>query len=420
MVAFRYKALDASGSPTEGQIQANSLQAAEDKLHEKRLTPLYLVQVGGAPTASATKSESPSLQAVNGGSPLSIGGPRRAKPEEVTDALRSMEVMLRAGVPLAESLDTLIENAPGAAIRTMADRMKTSVMEGKSLGESMRQFPDMFPEAVCQMVGVADEGGQLGNALEAGRKFLEQRAHTAKTVKGALVYPIMLMFICTGTMLFFLLFIMPTFGKTFEGMQIKLPITTVVLLALGDFLSKNMMLVMGGTIGLVAGGMFALRVPTIRAAVERFTYRIPLVGAIGRDLAMARTVRTLASLVSTNLPIIPAIDQSGRVAGWPRLADAMASVKDAVERGETLARALADTKVFPAMIVQLVSVGERSGQLAPLLGTASEQLQDRAERKLKGVLSLLEPAFIVIMGLVIGLMTLSILMPLFALNQGIK
>jgi type IV pilus assembly protein PilC len=135
---------------------------------------------------------------------------------------------------------------------------------------------------------------------------------------------------------------------------------------------------------------------------------------------MARTVRTLASLVSTNLPIIPAIDQSGRVAGWPRLADAMASVKDAVERGETLARALADTKVFPAMIVQLVSVGERSGQLAPLLGTASEQLQDRAERKLKGVLSLLEPAFIVIMGLVIGLMTLSILMPLFALNQGIK
>lgn len=410
MVSFRYEALDSNGAKVSGEIKANDLHAAESRLGERHLVPLYVVEAGSGTSKAAKPIAS------NGARPRKL----KASIDEINDLLRSMQVMVKAGVPIVEALNTITEHASSPTMKVIANNLKTDMLEGLSFDQAMRKHPLVFPEIVCEMLAAADEGGQLGKALGGAISYMEQRAQTKKAVTGALVYPVMLLSICIGTFLMFLVFILPTFGKTFEGLQVKLPATTTFLLALGGFLQKNFGLVFLGTIAGVVGLKFLLKIPSVATKVNAGLYRAPIFGKVMQQMAMARTMQTMGSLTATNIPIIRAIQFSGKVSGYPKLRTAMEVVEDRVQNGDSVAEAMQKSKIFNPMTIQLVSVGEKSGQLADLLTTSAEQLHGVAERKLKAALSLLEPLLILFMGLVVGLLTLSILLPLFTLNQSIK
>ncbi len=414
MSAYKYKAYDPEGKPVTGEVVAATVQEAEAKLASQRLSPVYLVQGG--------KSDAKSAASGSGESKLSAIrlGKKKTSVDDICDLLRSLSIMARSGVPLVDSLETLLVNASHEGIREVVESMKADVLGGKSLAIAMGAHPLAFPDIVCEMVGVSDEGGRLADALEAAMDYLEQKSAVKKTVTSALVYPVMLLGICGLTFLGFLVFIMPTFAQTFEGMNVKLPAITQMLLGFGQFLQKNLLIV--GIGGIVLGGATPaiLKLPKVRAVVTMITYRTPLVGPLVKSMALARSTSTLASLTSTNIPIIRAIEYAGKVAYYPPLVEAFDGVRLKVENGGTLAESMQTSDTFPPMAVQLVSVGERSGRLSDMLHTASRQIQSQAERRLKAVLVVLEPLLILAMGAIIGTLTLSILLPLFSLNQSIR
>ncbi len=413
MTVFRYKAFQADGNAVIGELSAPSQEVAEAKLHEQKLSPVYVVQGGKAPVERSLKNKAEAYK------PKRFRR-NRVTNEDICDLLRSMAVMCKAGVSLVDSLDTIIVNASNEAMEDIGKRVKADVLAGKSLSRGLEAFPQYFPDIVCEMVGVADEGGQLAQALTNATNYLEERNQVKKTVGAALVYPLMLLGICGLTTLGFMVFILPTFAQTFAGMNVKLPAITQMLLNLGTFLQKNLTLLVITLITLPLAARKILRIPRVKDAISNLTYKLPIAGPVVQLMALARASSTLASLMGTNIPIMLSLEYAGKVAYYRTLVQAFDKVRSDVESGSTLAEAMGATHAFPPMTVQLVSVGERSGQLPELLQTASEQLQAQADRRLKAMLALMEPTLIVFMGGLIGTLTLSILMPLFQLNSNIK
>ncbi|MBA4291540.1 hypothetical protein C0431_01075 [bacterium] len=409
MISYQYEAVDRSGKRMKGAIQAPNLSAAEAKLDAQRLTPLYVVEGGSELTVENLSQQQ-----------FRFYKRTKASPDEIIDILRSLAVMIKSGVNLIESLDTISQHATSEPAKQVAAQLRQSILDGQSIDLAMRNIPDAFPDVVCEMLAVADEGGNLAKSIYGAIHFMEQQQKTKTSIKSALVYPAVLMSVSIVTLLLFMIVILPTFGKTFEGLNVKLPAITQILLSTGEFLKSNITSLIIGLVMAVIGAKYALRLPKVKAFVNTATYRIPMFGKVLQELALARSVQTFGSLLETNIPVMMAIQFAGRVAGYHPLTQAYSAVESRVENGDTIADSMAKTKAFPAMTVQLVSVGEKSGQLAPLLITAGEQSQESAERKMKAVLSLLEPMFILVMGAIVGALVLSILMPLFSLNQSIK
>jgi type II secretory pathway component PulF len=409
MISYRYEALSANGQKTKGEIQAATVEQAERKLEQQNLVPLFVIE-GGANSSSTPKASSLNFSF----------GKRKASLDDIVDMLRSLQVMIRSGINIVEALETIGEHSASEAIKDIANRIRNEVLEGQTLDRAMRKIPEAFPEVVCEMMAVADEGGHLAKSIESAIQYLGYQAKTRKIVGGALVYPIALLGISVVTLLLFMIVILPTFGQTFDGLNVKLPFITAFLLKAGQILKENVGALLIGTIVFGVGLKFAVRIPQVKLFLNAASYKIPIFGKVLRELALARSISTFGSLMETNIPIITAVEFSGKVAGYGPLVKAFETVADRVQNGDTIADSMGKTGAFPAMTVQLVSVGEKSGQLAELLLTASSQTQEAAERKMKSVLSLLEPAFILVMGGIVGALVLSILMPLFSLNQSIQ
>lgn len=417
MIAYRYQALDPQGNRVSGEIHAPNTEAVEAKLEEKRLSPLYVVRKDDSQKTKPSP-ESPTAVPQLKSNPLFQRD--KLKLDESIDLLRSLQVMVRSGVTLVEALETIADHASSPVVQKTARTVKDAVLQGASLDTAMRKVPNAFPEIVCEMVAVAEEGGRLAYSLQGAIDYLEQSAHTRKTVGGALIYPVVLVGICFATFFLFVVFILPTFGKTFEGLEVKLPLTTTFLLNLGTFLQDRLPWVAATAVAAAFAIRALVKAPATRGYVANLTYRLPLFGTVLQLLAVSRALQTFGSLLATNIPVIRAIQYAGRVAAYPPLTSAFGSVETAVRNGENIADAMQKTHAFPPMIIQLVSVGEKSGQLPDLLVTSAEQLRDSAQRKMKSALSLFEPLLILMMGAVVGLLTLSILLPLFTLNQSVR
>lgn len=409
MISFQYEALAENGEKRRGEIKAPNLNAAEAKLDAQKLTPLYVVEGSQSVTVEQlTRRE------------ITLFARKKATQDEVIDILRSLAIMIKSGVNLVESLETISQHATSIPAQTIAAQLRNEILDGQSIDLAMRKIPDAFPDVVCEMLAVADEGGNMAKSIGSAIQFMEQQSKTAKSIKAALVYPAVLMSVSAITLLLFMIVILPTFGQTFQGLDVKLPAITQILLTSGEFLKSHIMGVIGGSIAAIVAIRYSLKLPRVRAFTNTATYKIPLFGAVLKELALARAVQTFGSLLETNIPVITAIQFAGRVAGFRPLENAFANVEDRVQNGETIADAMSKTKAFPAMTIQLVNVGEKSGQLATMLVTSGDQTQEAAERKMKSVLSLIEPIFILVMGAIVGALVLSILMPLFSLNQSIK
>ncbi len=411
MNAFKYKGYTPDGDKIEGDIQAESIEAAERTLVSQDVTIVSIVPAGMRRKGRA-------------GEPSSLSGVMpsrgRIKDEDLADILRDLAVMAEAGVPFVEALDAVIAGATKPSIKKGLKALRDEVVAGKSLSSAMRSAGQVFPPLVCEMVRVAEGGGRLERSLENAASYVERTAELKKKVSNAMMYPAVLTVIALLTVGVLIIVVLPKFGHVFSTMGIEVPVTTRIMLGVGQFVRGNPLLELGALAGLVGAAVFVARSPVLSRAVNRFLMKVPVVGDLMRKVAISRALESISTLLSSNVVLMSALEHGAKVSGNPVIEEGLMQARASVEQGGSLSESLAEMRVFPSTLVQMVGVGERTGRLAPLMAATAARMQSDVDVRLKALVSIVEPVMIVVMGSIVALITLSVIVPIYSVIDTLK
>ncbi len=412
MQAYKYKGCDPFGKKVEGEIQASTMDEAERRIAAQDITVIAILPASARRTRAVQREEEASEKAI---------APRRTVSDaDAAVVLKNLSVMAETGVPFVEALDAVITSARTPVIERCLQSVKAEVIGGKALSMALRSVPQMFPPLVADMVKVAEEGGRLDHALRTGGLYLERAADLRKRVFNSMMYPMVMAAVSALTVIIMVVFVMPRFAEIFVKMQAEIPWTTRALMSLGDLIRNNPWYTLAG---LVAFGFLAralLRTDTARRWVPEILLRVPLLGELLRKLALSRAFQSIATLIQSNVSLMSALEHGAKVAGNASIAKSLMDSREMVEHGTSFSEALEETNAFPKMLVQVVRVGERSGRLGPLLETTAASLEEDMDARLKALVSIVEPLMIVVMGLIVGTITVSIIGPIYSVVQNVK
>lgn len=411
MNAFQYKGYDASGNAVTGEILAASVDEVERKMMNQQVT-LVLVKPtkmgkDGVPKTAATAQRKSS-------------GGRKATDQEAATILSNLATMVNAGVPFVDGLDAIAAVTNKQTIRDGIADMKAMIIEGHSLAAALRSAKALFPELVADMVRVAEEGSSLGTALASAAAYLSRKAELRRKVMNAMLYPMVMLGVSFLTVLVLVIFVMPKFADVFIKMHADIPITTRLLLDFGDLLRAKPWVCLGCFVGGIIGLRFAFKNEQVAKVGGVLVLKMPGIGDLMKKLALSRALQSISALISGNVPIVQALEHGAKVAGNRALSAAITRSVTFVEQGGTLSDAFAEAKAFPPILTQMIGVGERTGKLAPMLATCAEQMEEETDSRLKSLVGILEPVMIVVMGILVGTITVSIITPIYSAVQHVK
>ncbi len=410
MQAFAYKGLDTGGARVEGQILANTIDEAEKKLSIQNIVVHVIVP--------ESANRTPRKLDLGASASKSIFG--KVSAQDSADVLNNLAVMSETGVPFVEALDAVIYGARTPAIKTSLLAVKEGIVGGQGLAYSLRLAPNMFPTIVVDMVRVAESGGKFDQALRNGSSYLARAADLRKKVMNAMMYPCVMLGVSVITVLVLIIFVMPRFGQVFKQMKAKLPVTTELMLNAGNMIRGNPVGSALAMFGIVAGIFFLLKIPAVRTLFGAFLNRVPILGELLKRLAVARALQTIASLSTSNVQLLQALEQGARVAGHPQVTKALMQARDKIEHGSSMFEAIEATNVFPKQITQMIAIGEKTGRLSQLLQTICSSMETEIDSRLKALVSIIEPLMILTMGLIVGSITVSIIGPIYSVIENIK
>jgi type II secretory pathway component PulF len=410
MPAYKFKGYHQDGAKADGEISAESVEEAERRLAGREITVVAIVPAGLKKQHSATGDERPK----------GAGLKRKISDQDSGDVLENLAVMAATGVPLVEALDAIIESARTKSIAEAMTLVKSDVIGGRSLSGSMRAVPWMFPTVVCDLVRVAEEAGQLDGALASGARYLQRSAELRKRVMQALQYPAVMLSVAGMTLVVLIVFVMPKFGDIFIKMNADVPATTKFMLSLGTNVRAHPLSTVFGIVGTLVALKLLSKSPAVRIWFRRLLGKLPLIGPLLRDIALARSLQSISTLLNGNVPVMEALEHGSKVAGPGSVADALMSARLTVEHGGSLSEAFKGSKVMPKVLTQMLTVGERTGRLATLMATAADRMDESTSSRLKSMVGMLEPLLIVGMGLIVGTITVSVISPIYSVVQNVK
>jgi type IV pilus assembly protein PilC len=328
---------------------------------------------------------------------------------------RQFSVVIDSGLPLVQGLDLLAKEEPDKNLANAIDRTRADVEAGMSLAEAMEKRPYAFDSLYTSMVAAGEAGGILDTILKRLAVFIEKQAKLKSQVKSAMIYPIAVLSIALIVVLVILWKVIPTFTQLFDGLGAKLPLATRVVI----WMSKEVVVGMPFAVAGVSLGSYLFRryyqTPEGRLRVDRILLKMPLLGKIFRKVAVARFCRTLATLLSSGVPILDGLDITAKTSGNAVVEGAITQVRQRIERGETIAAPLRATGVFPPMVAQMIGAGETTGALDTMLAKIAEFYEDEVDLAVAGLLTVLEPVLIAFLGVVVGGIVISMYLPLFDL-----
>ncbi len=328
---------------------------------------------------------------------------------------RQFSVMIDAGLPLVQCLEILGNQEEDANFAATILQTRADVENGQSLADAMRRHPKSFDALFTNMVAAGEAGGILDTILKRLATYIEKNVKLKGQVKSAMVYPIAVIVIAGLVVAAILWKVIPTFAAMFASLGAELPLPTRVVIALSDGLVRY------GWIGIVvlaaAGWGFRQYYATEsgRRAVDGTVLKLPILGLIMRKIAVARFCRTLSTLISSGVPILDGLDITARTSGNAIVEDAILSTRKSIEGGNTIAAPLKETAVFPAMVVQMIGVGETTGALDTMLSKIADFYEEEVDTAVAGLLTLLEPVMIALLGVVVGGIVISMYLPIFDL-----
>ena len=400
MAHFRYKAINASGTQIQGHLEADSRDEAVAQLQD----------LGALPYAV----ESESIRVVDAGR-----GKRGAalNANELVHFTREMATMLGAGLAVNDSLATLSALQSKSEGRQLVDDVRKDVEAGNPLSESLARFRSVFPEIYTSSVHAGEESGSLGAAFVGLANYLERRREFASAVTSALVYPAVVCLVAGGAVLLLLLLVVPRFEPFFQDSDVALPWSAALVFAASETLRADGWWLLAG---LVAVGALIARLllnPSHRQRFDALVLATPILGSLVEKAEVARFSRTAGTLLSNGMPLLSTVRLSLGAVGNVVMRAALGCVGPDLERGGALAESMRASAMFPALAVQLVEVGEKTGTLAATFVKIADIYDREVERAVKKYLGLLEPALILVLGISVGFIVVSILLAILSLNE---
>lgn len=394
MPVFEYVGKTLSGSEVSGEIAARSQEEVRRILRRKRV----LV------TEARAKPREIHLHIRRG-----------VKSTEISRMARQFATMIEAGLPLVQSLEILSDQATSPALKDALSDVRERVQSGSTLAEALGKHPKIFDELFVNMVEAGEVGGALDTILLRLATYREKVDALRRKIKGAMYYPAVISVVAAGATLFLITFIVPVFAKLFEGFGAELPLPTKLVMAISGIIRSNILLGIVILVGLGIGYRYLAKTPSGRLAIDRFKLKIPIMGNLLRKSIIARFSRTLGTLLNSGVPILDALEITAKTAGNKVIYNAIRRAVTAIAQGDTIAQPLQDTGVFPPMVVQMISVGEKTGGLDEMLEKVADFYEDEVDAAVDALTSIIEPVVIVVMGAVIGFVLISMYLPMFDL-----
>ena len=409
MPVFEYSALTAEGKKIKGIVDAESILMARQKLRESSTYPIDLKE-----TSAQLRAEAP--LGIGIGSFMKKVGLR-----EVSVMTRQLATLLDAGLPLVQSLNVIITQTVNPQFKKTLAQVKEEVNEGNSLAQSISHYPTVFSPFYVNMVRAGEASGTLNVVLDRLADFNESQQIMRGKIRAALTYPAFMFIIGSAVLFFMTTFIVPKITGIFEEMHQSLPGITIVLIAVSNFFRFYWFLIIL-FIAVLVLGLRHYFTKTIKGQYhwDRLTITVPFIGALIHRMAMARFSRTLGTLLQSGVPLLTALAIVKNVVDNRLIADVINKASGDVEEGQSLSGTLAQSPLIPPLMIQMIAVGEQSGNLEAMLYKVANSYESEVESNITVMTSMLEPLMILVMGLFVAFIVLSILLPIFEMNQLVR
>ena len=398
-----YTAFDAAGKAVNTTIEATDANEAMEIL---RRQGLYVTEIKPAPQGGA---------AGGGGVRRRMGRGRLLK--NLALFTRQLSVLMTSGTPLVQALGALERQSADKAWRAVIASLRVKVEEGATLSAAMDMHPDVFDPVCRSLISAGESGGSFDQMLDRLATLTRRQMHVRNAVIGALVYPALLVVVAVSVLATMLLFVLPRFAGLFETLDVPLPPTTQLLMAMSEFLRAYWWSVPLLAVGGVAGGRAWLGSEGGRRRVDSLVLRVPGIGPVVKNFAVARIARVLGVLLNGKVPLLEALALAKSTARNVNYVDLVARAEEAVTRGSTVSSAFAVGNLVSPSLCEAIKSGEQSGQMAPLLLSIADFLDEDNEVVLKSLTSVMEPAILIVLGVLVGFVALSMFMPLFDLTS---
>jgi general secretion pathway protein F len=405
---FEYEALNSAGKAMRGIIDAESARAARTKL---RVQGFFPTQIREEAIAADEKAASPNIFSFLSG---------RIKAKDLALASRQLATLMEAGIPLTSSLSALIEQLGNPLLRKTFTQIRERVREGTNLADALSLQSKIFSPLFCGMVRAGEMSGSLALTLSRWADFSEHQVALTQRIRAAMTYPIFMFVIGLGVLFFLMSFVVPTVTKIFSDVGQSLPLPTLILISVSSFLNRFWWLLLGGLILLGFWLKRYLRSESGALVWDRLKLKLPLTGDIHRQLVISRWSRTLGTLLTGGLPLLQALEISQGVVENRIVKKALSEAREGIREGEELAYTLKQSGLFPSLVLEMVAVGEKSGELGKMLEKVASILENEIETALRSRMSLLEPVMILLMGLGVGFIALSVLLPILEMSQIVR
>ncbi len=402
MPVYNYKAINDKGETVRGAISAESVKIASDRL---RKGGIYLSSIK---EASGSRRSSVSLPW------------NRVSVSELAVMTRQFSTLISSGLPLEVSLVALYEQTEDQKLKGILSQVRSRVSEGSSLHAALEEHGSAFSDLYVSMVRAGEASGTLDVVLGRLADFLEKQLELTSKIRGAMIYPAIMFVVGLGVLVFMMTFVIPKVADIFEASNKALPFITVVLIGASDFLRENFVFLL---IFLAVVFFFARRyvkTPSGKKVYDRVSLRIPVFGKMSSKVMISRFTRTLATLLSSGIPLLESIRVSESVMGNSLYVDNIRDVRVRVAEGAAFGGCLGQTGIFPPLMVRMVSVGEEAGKMEVMLSKVADMYDTEVDGMLATLTSLLEPVMILIMGVVMGFIVFAILLPVLNLTSVIS
>jgi len=413
---YEYKGLDTAGKSCSGLVDAETAKVARQKLRKQGVLTTDIFEGkgggGGAFRASSVKGASKALS-------VEIDLSKYLNPIGVTDIAlmtRQMSALLGAGIPLVETMSALADQVEKERFRIILREIKQKVNEGSSLADALGDYPKVFSDLYVNMVRAGEQAGALEQVLERLADYTEASVELRGKVAAALTYPAIMLLVALGVIGFMMAYVVPKITKLFEDMGADLPWITKLVIALSKLLQGYWWLLIGGAVLAVVLWLRWYRTEAGRMRADDWSLKLPGLGKMFLMVSISRFSSTLATLMSSGVPLLTAMNIVRNIVSNVVLKDVISTAHVAVREGQPMSVPLKKSGRFPPMVVHMISVGERTGELSPMLNRVAITYEGQVNRKLATLTALLEPLMILVMGGIVFIIALAVLLPMLQMN----
>lgn len=399
MALYIYKARDKMGKLSEGHLEAEALNQAVKKLQQSGLLVLDINQAQIAYKKSSSRDQ--------------------IKLKDLALLCRQLSFMLEGGVSLVMGLQIIAENQAPPGIKKLAQDLIKELRSGRSFKESCSQYQDKLPSLLIDMVAAGEVGGFLDSALERLANNFEKDVQTREKVKTAMIYPLMVLTIALLAISVVFVFVVPVFGGILKDMNVPIPLGTQIILSISLIFRNYWYLLLLGICSLIFTLMFFLKTPRGKKKADDLLFVVPIFKDLAQKVIVVRFCRTLANLLHSGVPILQALEVVERTIGNATLKEEIEKCQRNIKDGRSLTESFRDSKVFPPMVIQMLAVGEQSGNLDELLVKVSNYYDNEVAEATDRLPKLIEPVMIVLLGIVVGAVVLGVLLPMFSVMSSI-